>query len=212
MNPRVRVHWIQLALTLPQLLVLLVLGCLALSPARAADALSPNPTSMGFATGGAIRMELNKGTMEVVGTSDDKITVSWRSTYREDEADVSVKLQRTGNKAATLTVDGPGNHIRYRIEVPRQSDVVIRMRAGQLDVRGIAGSLDAELMAGQMDLRVAEPKHYGAVSASITAGEIDARPWNAETGGLWRSFKATGEGDYALRARMLAGQINIRAE
>jgi hypothetical protein len=192
--------------------MLLVLACLATRPARAADPISPNPTSMSFAAGGAIRMELNKGTMEVVGTSDDKITVSWRSSDRGDEPDVAVKLQRIGDKAATLTVDGPGNRMRYRIEVPRQSDVVIRMRAGQLDVRGVAGSLDAELMAGQMDLRVAEPKHYRNVSASLTAGEIDARPWNAETGGLWRSFKATGEGDYDLRARMLAGQLNIRPE
>jgi hypothetical protein len=109
-------------------------------------------------------------------------------------------------------VDGPGNRVKYRIEVPQQSNVVIHMRAGDLDVHGILGSVAAELLAGNMNLRVADPRHYHTVSASVTAGEINAQPWHADTGGLWRSFKATGNGDYDLRARLLAGQVTIRSE
>jgi hypothetical protein len=63
-----------------------------------------------------------------------------------------------------------------------------------------------------MDLRVADPRHYRTVSASVTAGDITAQPWHADTSGLWRSFKATGNGDYELRARLLAGQLTIRSE
>jgi hypothetical protein len=208
MNPRVRA-----ARKAPLLSVLLALVCLPACLQRAAaDELSSNPTTMNFAAGGAIRMKLHKGTMEVVGVPGEKITVSWHSSSPKDERGVSVKLERSGGKAATVVVDGPGNRIRYRIEVPQQSDVTIHMRAGDLAVHGILGSVAADLLAGNMDLRVAEPRHYRTVSASVTAGEITAPPWHADTGGLWRSFKATGEGEYEVHARLLAGQLTIRSE
>ena len=195
------------------LLSVLALVCLAACPSWAiADQPSVNPTSMSFAAGGTIRLELNKGTMEVVGVPGDKITVSWHSPSSQNERDVIVKLQRFGEKNATIVVDGPGNRMRYHIEVPRQSNITIRMRAGELEVQDIAGSLDAELLAGEMDLHVAQPRHYRNVSASVTAGELNARPWHIETGGLWRSFKASGEGEYNLRAHLLAGQLRIRSE
>ena len=171
-----------------------------------------NPTTIPFSAGGTIVMKLNKGDMEVVGVAADRIAVSWRSKSSEDERRVKVKLQRSGDQDASVLVDGPGDDIHYRIEVPRRSDVAIHMRAGELDVRGIVGSMDVDLMAGQMDLRVGDPARYRSVSVSVTAGELDARPWRADTGGLWRSFKSTGNGEYDLRARIIAGQLTIRAE
>jgi hypothetical protein len=193
--------------------VLLTLVCLAVFPSWAiADELSSNPTIMNFGAGGTVRMNLNIGTMAVVGVQDDRIAVSWHSRLPEDESNVRVKLQRPGGKDATVVVDGPGDRVHYRIEVPQQSNVAIHMRAGDLDVHGILGSVEADLLAGNMDLRVAEPRHYHTVSASVTAGGITAHPWHEDTGGLWRSFRASGDGDYDLRARLLAGQLTIRSE
>ena len=171
MNPQI--------MTKQQLLSLLTLICVAACPSWAtADELNANPTSMSFAAGGMIRVELNKGAVEVVGVAGDKITASWHSRSRGDERDVTVKLQRSG----------------------------------ELEVHGVAGTLDSELLAGEMDLHVAEPRHYRNVSASVIVGELNARPWRIETGGVWRSFKASGEGEYDLRARLLAGQLTIRSE
>ena len=177
-----------------------------------ANELSANPTTMNFGAGGTIRMNLDVGTIEVVGVQDDRITVSWHSRRPEDESRVSVKVQRSGRNDATVVVDGPGNRMTYRVEVPQQSNVAIHMRAGNLDVRGVLGSVQADLLAGNMDLHVANPRHYHTVSASVTAGDLTARPWHADTSGLWRSFKAIGDGDYDLRARLLAGQLTIRSE
>jgi len=207
MNPRV-----QTSVNVPAHRVLLVLICAAWPSWAMANELSANPTTMNFGAGGTIRMSLNVGTMEVVGVQGDRITVSWHSRRPEDESRVSVKVQRSGGKDATVVVDGPGNRVKYRVEVPQQSNVAIHMRAGDLDVRGVLGSVDADLLAGNMNLRVADPRRYHTVSASVTAGEITAQPWHADTGGLWRSFRATGNGDYDLRARLLAGQLTIRSE
>jgi hypothetical protein len=167
---------------------------------------------LSFVSGGTIRMKLNKGVMEVVGVPGDAIKVSWRAKSPDDEQAVKVRLQRSGDTEASVTVDGPGNDITYRIEVPRRSDVAVHMRAGELTIRGIDGSMDVDLMAGELDLSIPEPHRYRSVAASVTAGELDAKPWRTETGGLWRSFRKSGEGDYDLRARLLAGQLTIRAE
>ena len=204
---------VQTSVKVPRRCVLLVLTCVAACPWWAmADEPSANPTSMNFEAGGTIRMNLHVGDMEIVGALGDRITVSWHSSRPEDESRVSVKIQRSGRNDATVVVDGPGNRVKYRIEVPRQSNVAIHMQAGNLDVRGVLGSVDADLLAGNMDLRVADPQHYRIVRASVTAGDLAAQPWHADTSGLWRSFKATGKGDYDLRARLLAGQLTIRSE
>ncbi len=208
MDPRV-----QTSMDMPRRCVLLVLICVATCSSRAmADELSANPTTMNFGAGGTIRMNLNVGEMEVVGGQGDRITVSWHSRLPEDESRVSAKIQRSGRNDATVVVDGPGNRVKYRVEVPQRSNVAIHMRAGDLDVHGILGSVDADLLAGNMNLRVANPQHYHTVSASVTAGDLTAQPWQAETSGLWRSFRTTGNGDYDLRARVLAGQLTIRSE
>ena len=170
-----------------------------------------NPSMLPFVQAGAIRMKLNKGDMEVVGSDTDRITVSW--TPADGTAgEVKVKLERVADKEAAVVVDGPGNRVRYRIEVPRRSDIAIHMRAGQLDVHGIAGSMDVDLMAGQMTLGLVDPLRYRSVEASVTAGELDAQPWRVEKSGLWRSIKGIGEGEYDLRARLLAGQLTIRGD
>jgi hypothetical protein len=192
---------------------LLALICLAAWPLHSmADDLSTNPTSMSFVPDGTIRMDLDVGTIEVVGVDGDRITVSWHSTSPREERDVAATVQRASDDTATVVVDGPGNRMRYRIEVPRQSNIAIRMHAGNLDVRGVAGSVDADLLFGNMDLRVADPGHYHKVSASVTAGAISAPAWHTDTGGLLRSLKRSGDGDYDLRARLLAGQLTIHSE
>jgi hypothetical protein len=157
-------------------------------------------------------MKLGEGDMEVVGVAEERITVSWRSKAPRDERKVSVNLQRPGAKEATLSVDGPGDRVHYRIEVPRQSNLTIEMNAGELQISGIAGNLDVEMLAGEMDLRVADPSRYRNVHAAVVAGEITARPWQVDVSGVSRSFKATGDGEYDLRAKLLAGQVTIRSD
>jgi hypothetical protein len=200
-----------LSLALP---TALLAGLLALCPGCAlAGEPSTNPTSMSFPAGGMIRMELHEGDMEIVGTSEDRITVSWRSSRLEDERQVKANIKGAGPGQAALIVDGPGDRVRYRIEVPARSDLKIQMNAGDLNIHGVSGSVNAELLAGDLDLRVLEPSRYRSVRASVTAGSISAKPWQVESDGLWRSFRATTDsGDYDLRISLLAGQLTLRQE
>jgi len=208
MSARVRTY----SKTLRLRVILAAVWWAVCSSAALAEPPSANPTTMGFAAGGKIRMNLNVGSVEVVGGAEERIKVSWHSSRPEDEREVSVKLEGSGTREATLTMDGPGNRIEYLIEVPEQSSVNIDMNAGTLEVRGILGDLEAQLLAGEMTLRVADPRYYRTVSAAVTVGEIEAPPWHVDLEGFARSFKATNDGDYAVRAGLLAGQITIRSE
>lgn len=192
----------------------LLAGFLTLCPGCAvAGEPTANPTSMSFSAGGTIRMELNEGDMEIVGTPGDRITISWRSSRSEDERRVKASIKSAGPGQAALVVDGPGDRVRYRIEVPARSDLKIEMNAGDLNIHGVTGSVNVELLAGDLDLRVLDPSRYRSVRASVTAGSISAKPWQIESDGLWRSFRATTDsGDYDLRVKLLAGQLTLRQE
>jgi hypothetical protein len=50
------------------------------------------------------------------------------------------------------------------------------------------------------------------VRGSVTSGGLSAKPWSVDKGGLFRSFEVTGEGSRALKAEVLAGQLEIRQE
>ena len=190
---------------------ILLLACSTWPLARA-DALAPNPTSLVFPAGGTIVMKINQGEVEVVGVDEDRISVSWQGRARDEERNVKVRLEQPSEKEATLVVDNWDDHVRIRIQVPRRSDVAIHMRAGELKVAGVVGSMDVDLIAGEMNLRLPEPGRYKAVSASVTAGQLTAKPWRTDATGLWRSFKANGQGDLELRARLIVGELAIGPE
>jgi hypothetical protein len=183
---------------------------LAIAPLALAGEPAANPTTITFASGGSVRLKLDKGAIEVVGTPEDKITVSWKST--DDDARVNVLLRQAGDKSATVAVEGPGNRVQYRVELPQQTDVVLSMNAGELRIQGLRGNLDAELLAGDLSVRVKDPNDYRLVRGSVTAGDISAKPWHVSTGGLWRSFEKEGGGKLSLKTHVLAGQITIKQD
>jgi len=157
-------------------------------------------------------MKISQGEVEVVGVDMDRIRVSWQAKGRSAEGKVKLRLEHPAGNRALLAIDGWDDHLRYRIEVPRRSDVAIHMRAGDLKVGGIDGSMDIDLIAGEINLSVPDPARYKAVRASVTAGQLTATPWRTDESGLWRSFKAEGDGDLELRARLIAGELTISAQ
>src|SRR4029078_6649198 len=92
-----------------------------------------------FAAGVSVRIMLRVGDVEIIGSDDEKISVSWQPSTAQT---VTVNLERTAEKEATLRVEGPSNKVRYRIAVPRRCGLAVGMHAGNLDIRGVSGNLD----------------------------------------------------------------------
>jgi hypothetical protein len=46
--------------------------------------------------------------------------------------------------------------------------------------------------------------------ASVNSGELNARTFDVEKGGLFRSFERSGPGKYRLHAHVGAGELDLR--
>ncbi|HYN05882.1 MAG TPA: hypothetical protein VES67_00690 [Vicinamibacterales bacterium] len=163
-----------------------------------------------FAPGGRIKMDLSAGGYRIEPSRDNVIRMNWsvRDAWRLSRTDVRADVR--GSEASLMT-DGSGNGFRVVIEVPRQSNLHVRLTAGELTLRGIEGDKDVELHAGELDLDVGRAEDYGRVDAGIWAGELDASPFRVSKEGLFRSFRWTGQGKYRLHAHLKAGEIRMRA-
>jgi hypothetical protein len=186
---------------------LLSTACVAVSVSQSSDLTT---LERPFAGGGQIRMDLSAGEYVIAGSSDNRIRLDWgvRDPERLREVRTGVEIRGT---SASVTTDGPGNNFHVTIQVPARSDLVVRLTAGELSIKGIEGHKDVELHAGEVDIDVGRADDYSTVDAAIWAGELQAAPFQIVKEGLFRSFNWNGSGRYRLRVRLKAGELRLHA-
>lgn len=160
-----------------------------------------------FVDNGTINIKLTAGQHRISRSDDDHIRISWR-VDNEDIDDVETEARVDGS-SAKIDIDGPRENFRTVIEVPRRSDLVVRLSAGELDIEHIEGSKDIELRAGELSIAVGSADEYSQVEGSLWAGEIDAGPFNQEKSGLFRSIEWKGDGEHKLRFKLYAGEVKL---
>ncbi len=187
--------------------VLLVLVAAAGLPAPAqTPADDPSRIERPFAAGGKIRLDLSAGSYRIEGRQADTIVVRWTTKHAGQK--VEAKVEPRG-KEAFISIDGPHDNFRVDIQVPGVSDLDLDLSAGELAIREITGSKNVSVWAGDISIEVGDSAKYRRVDASVRFGEIDARPFNITKGGVFRSFKWDGQGEYNLRARLFAGELKL---
>ena len=170
------------------------------------EELGKSPVEAKFASGGRIRMDLCSSGIEIVGTDDSAVRVS----YYPQRDSVLVRLQISGDRADLRLTGCPHNNFQARIEIPKSSALYVRMMAGQLDVWDVTGDKDVELSFGQLNLDVGKAEQYARVDASVNSGQIEASAFAVSKGGLFRSFDQRGPGRYRIHAHVGAGQLELR--
>lgn len=196
----------------PLFLALLVLSATLLvsQNAKNEDArieeVGTSPVLAKFPSGGRVRMELCSSGVQLVGRDDNVVRVS----YHPDHNDVKVRLQVFGDQSDLRVSGCPHNNFQMKIEVPKSSDLYVRMFAGDLEVSGVSGDKDVELHAGDLTIEIGNPADCGRVTASVTTGSLDASAFNVSKDGLFRSFETTGPGKYRVHAHVGAGDLRLR--
>jgi hypothetical protein len=162
-----------------------------------------------FRSGGRVRLTLSAGDYQVIPGDSDRIRVAWRTRTANDLDRTRVRV-RVNGPDASLRASGPrrGSY-RVRIELPRRSDLLLRMTAGDLSIGGFVGHKDVHLRAGDLSIEVPDPQRYRRVRASVVAGDLAATPFRFSTGGLFRSFSHEGKGPFDLRVRLWAGDLRL---
>jgi hypothetical protein len=152
--------------------------------------------------------------LHIVGTDQVAIHVSCSAISDETATDVAFHFSPTAN-GGKLSIDGPrhqhgNNGLEIKIEVPRRTNLSIRMFAGQVTVEEVKGDKDIELGAGQITISSIHDGDYRDVDASVEVGEVQARAFGIDKGGFFRNFtRKNADGDYWLRAHVTTGQVEL---
>jgi len=175
----------------------------------AQDSRSSSSLERPFAPNGRVRMDLSAGDYHIAGSPDNRIHMEWSTRDAESLAKVRNRVD-VRDRDANLTTDGPSNrNFRVTIHVPNQTDLYVRLTAGDLRVEDIRGNKDIELHAGDARIDVGRAEDYNSVDASLWAGDIKAEAFNIYKDGLFRSFDWKGKGPYRLHAHLKAGDLRL---
>lgn len=156
-----------------------------------------------------LRLQLHAGDYKVIpGKSDSLVVVYETKTYQQlRKVKIRFDEQATEN---VLVMEGPTNY-KVRIEVPRQTNLYVRMTAGDLHIGRIEGNKNIELHAGDLDIDGFYPEDYAKVDLSVRVGDVAAEPLNVSKGGFWQKHQSIGPGKYRLHAHVGVGDLNLHA-
>jgi len=189
-----------------------ILGAaLVVSPSSQMAAPKPSDSlERPFVQNGKVRMDLGAGDYLISGSQDNRIRVAWSARDAATLPRVHARAEVHGSDA-TIAADGPSNNsgLRFTIQLPNQTDLYVRLTAGDITIEDIHGNKDVELHAGDLRIDVGRAEDYHHVDASLWAGDIHAAPFNVYKGGLFRSFDWTGTGPYRLHAKLKAGDLRL---
>jgi hypothetical protein len=192
---------------LPALLALLM----APSAFAGEQAVCDRPFQAAFRSGSELHLDVRAGDIEIMGSDESMIYVSCEVRGDHSARDISIRFEDNGKSGRLQISGGPDNDVRLRIRVPRDSHLVVRCTAGDLDLTGVRGNKDVSLRAGDLTIDVGNPADYAFAEASVKAGDLHASAFGVNKGGLFRSFKHENPaGKYRLRASLWAGDITLR--
>jgi hypothetical protein len=163
-----------------------------------------------FVLGGTVRLHLESGGYTITPGDSENIVVTCHARRVEQLKNVRVGIKSLGNTADVYVRNTPNGNFTAVIEVPRRSNLWVRLTAGELNVGNIEGDKNLEIRAGQMSVEIPRPQEYGQRDASVLTGAIESSAFEISKGGLFRSFHQQGPGKYRLHAHVMAGEITLR--
>jgi len=166
-------------------------------------------TQQKFISGGTIRMHLSAGGYTIRPTDSANIVVTCHTNFEDQLNDIKVEITPGPSSADLYIRHTPHNNFHATIEVPRQSNLWVRLSAGELVVEEIEGDKNLEITAGRLEVAVPHPELYSHRDASVFTGSIDASAFSVSKGGMFRSFEQDGTGKYRLHAHVMTGEIDL---
>ena len=162
-----------------------------------------------FASRGQLDLRIRSAEIHIIGSEEDRIVVRVGGRQGRDSKDVEARFEKHGKSGVLEITGGPRNDMSITVQVPKETNLVVRVFAGDVEVRDIVGDKDVELNFGALRIDVGDVAGYSTVKASVSSGEIDAKPFGESRGGLFRSLEKSGNGKYKLRASVGAGRLTL---
>jgi hypothetical protein len=165
-----------------------------------------NSLQLELLPGQSLRLELSSGDYRIEpGAGNQVVVISQDNARSGSKPHFGID---TSPQEARVKVDGPKNYSAV-IQVPKNSNLKVRLNGGRLRVKGVEGNKDIESNAGTVSIDVGKPEKYARVDASVDIGHIEAPPYQVIQDGFGRSFAREGPGMYRLHAHVGNGEIRL---
>src|ERR1700719_2114853 len=191
------------------ILLVLPIGSYPQNNAEIENDLAHHTFYVDFAPRGQIDLRIRPAEIHIIGSEESRIVVRVEGRQGRDSKDVQARFEKHGNSGALEINGGARNDGNITVQVPKESNLVVRVFAGDVQVRDVVGDKDVELNFGSLRIAVGDATGYSSVKASVSSGEIDAKPFGESRGGLFRSLEKAGNGKYKLRAYVGAGRLTL---
>lgn len=169
-----------------------------------------NVTDRVFVSAGRIEMQLGGGSYTIRPASDTHIRV----TLSGNTGRARVELSTNATRANLAVMDTPSNDFQATIEVPKTSDLFVRLSGGNLVVAPFAGNKDIDSVAGNTEISVGNTDDYASMEATVKAGDLNVGAFagakTSDSFGLLQRATWSGRGKYTLRANLGAGNLVLR--
>jgi hypothetical protein len=156
-----------------------------------------------------LSIELSSGDYQILPSDSGSITVVYEDKQAADGHRVEVQIA-SGHGQNSLKIAAPKSDFRAVIEVPRKTDLRVRIAAGDLRVGEVEGNKDIEMRAGSLELNAIRPQDYAKADFSVHIGDLRAPSFNNSQSGFLRSFRSSGPGKYRLHAHVGVGDLTLR--
>jgi hypothetical protein len=178
-----------------------------LTIATMAAAFTEGSLQLDLQPGQSLKLELSSGDYRIEPGAGDKLVVITKSKLDPQHEKPRFGID-TNAREASIRVEGPKNYAAV-IQVPKNSNLQVRLGGGRLRVAGIDGDKDIESNAGAVTIDMGQPENYARVDASVDIGHIDAPPFAIAQDGFDKSFSRQGPGSYRLHAHVGTGEIRL---
>src|SRR5688572_25943083 len=188
------------------------IACIVLGSVVAAAVLQAQfgVTEKVFVSAGRIEMQLGAGTYTIRPASDTHIRV----TIGDNSPRARVALTVNATRATVAVTETPSSNFQATIEVPKTSDLIVRLSGGNLVLSGITGNKDIDSVAGNAEISIGDANEYASMEATVKAGDLNVGAFTGarttDSFGLLQRASWSGKGKYTLRANLGAGNLVLR--
>jgi len=156
-----------------------------------------------------LEIELGSGDYQIVASDSDSIAVVYDDSNADAAHKVKVQID-SGHGQNHLKIAGRKSNFHAVIEVPRKTDLRVRMSAGGLTIGDVEGNKDIEIVAGNLELNSLRPQDYAQADFSVRIGDVYAPLVKTTKTRLRQSFRTAGPGKYKLHAHVGVGDMTLR--
>lgn len=171
--------------------------------------LQNHPFNVEFPSGSRLRMHLQSGNFRVIGRDDNRILIHFEGKNAQNARNLTAQLKRFDRDGELRIFGGPKEELQVTVEIPRATNVTVRMTGGDLNVSRILGDEDVKLIGGDLTIAVGKPDEYALVDASVRFGDVRGDAFGDPKGWLGGALKKEGTGRYKLRAHVFAGDLTL---